>query len=144
MKSCLNRRNVLPPDVLISRKSSTHNKGDKSFIMENFGGIFHNAYSSLLLPEPGGNVLAFSSWEVGGIPTAKTHSSMGAPLHRQPPGVSYFQPILQCSNNENNIILVSTYLYTQDIQINGTGINPCLYDELIYDKGGKNMQWEKR
>ena len=23
-------------------------------------------------------------------------------------------------------------------------INPCIYGQLIYDKGGKNIQWEKK
>ena len=35
-----------------------------------------------------------------------------------------------------------------EIQINGTGqkateISPCTYGQLIYDKGGKNIQWRK-
>ena len=28
-------------------------------------------------------------------------------------------------------------------QYNRTEINPCTYSHLIYDKGGKNIQWRK-
>ena len=53
----------------------------------------------------------------------------------------HFQTILQSYNNPNNIVLAQTQTHKSTEQ--NLEINPHSYGQLIYNKGGKNIQQRK-
>ena len=54
----------------------------------------------------------------------------------------WFQTILQSYNDQNSIILVQKHTH-RSMEQNSLKISPHLHNQLIYDKGGKNIQWGK-
>ena len=56
----------------------------------------------------------------------------------QAPGL---QTILQSYSNQDSIVLAQKQKYRSMEQ--SPDINPCTYGHLIFDKGGKDIQWRK-
>ena len=52
----------------------------------------------------------------------------------------WLQTILQSYSNQDNIVPAQKHKYRS---IESLQINPCTYGQLIYNKGGKNIQWKK-
>ena len=52
------------------------------------------------------------------------------------------QTTLQSYSHQNSIVLAPKKP-DQWNRIESPEINPCIYSQLIYDKGGKNIQWRK-
>ena len=78
--------------------------------------------------------------------TQKTPNNQGIPekeecsWRNQP---SWLQIILQNYNHQDSIVLRQKQKYIPMEQDRNLEINPCTYAYLIFDKGGKNIQWDK-
>ena len=55
---------------------------------------------------------------------------------------SGLQALLQSQSHQNSVVLVSKQT-DQWNKIENPEINPDTYGQLIFDKGGKNIKWEK-
>ena len=55
----------------------------------------------------------------------------------------WLQTILQSCSNEDSMILAQKQKYRSMEQDRKPEINPCTYGHLIFNKGGKSIQWRK-
>jgi len=56
---------------------------------------------------------------------------------------TWLQAILQSYSHQNSIVLAQRQKYRSMEQNRKPRDNPCTYRHLIFDKGGKNIQWRK-
>ena len=54
-----------------------------------------------------------------------------------------YQIVLQGHCNQNSLVLASNRYIDQWNRTESQEIDPCLYDQLISDKGGRSIKWSK-
>ena len=56
---------------------------------------------------------------------------------------SWLQVILQSYSHQDSMVLAQKQKHRPMEQDRSQEINPCTYGDLLFDKGGKNIQWSK-
>jgi len=56
---------------------------------------------------------------------------------------SWLQIILQSYSHQDSMVLAQKQKHKPMEQDRSQEINPCTYGDLLFDKGGKNIQWSK-
>ena len=56
---------------------------------------------------------------------------------------SIIQTILQSYSHQDSMVLTERHKYRPLEQLESPDMHSCTYGNLIFDKGGKNIQWRK-
>ena len=56
---------------------------------------------------------------------------------------SWIHTVLQSYSHQNSMVLIERHKYRSLGQLESPDIHSCTYRNLIFDKGGKNIQWRK-